>query len=88
MSHTQYADLINRLKRAHGHLATIVTMIETDRDGLAIVQQMQAVIGALEKAKAALIADHIEHHLEEIVGPLPRDARERLASLGKIAKYL
>ena len=49
---------------------------------------MQAVIGAMEKAKGALVADHIEHHLEEIVGPLPKEARDKLAGLGRLAKYL
>lgn len=86
--HMHDKSLLNRLKRAQGHLATIVKMIEDDRDGLEVVQQMQAVIGALEKAKAAIIADHIEHHLEDIVGPLPRETRDKLASLSQIAKYL
>ncbi|MBP6545467.1 MAG: metal-sensing transcriptional repressor [Phenylobacterium sp.] len=86
--HTHDKDLLNRLKRAQGHLATIIRMIEQDRDGLEIAQQMQAVIGAMEKAKGALVADHIEHHLEEIVGPLPKEAREKLAGLGRLAKYL
>lgn len=88
MSHTHDKELMNRLKRAQGHLATIVRMIEENRDGLEIAQQMQAVIGALEKAKGALVADHIEHHLEDIVGPLSREAREKLANLGQLAKYL
>ncbi|MBP7648937.1 MAG: metal-sensing transcriptional repressor [Phenylobacterium sp.] len=86
--HTHDKDLLNRLKRAQGHLATIIRMIEQDRDGLEIAQQMQAVIGAMEKAKGALVADHIEHHLEEIVGPLPKEARDKLAGLGRLAKYL
>ncbi len=88
MSHANSPELINRLKRAQGHLATIVRMVEDGRDGLLIAQQMLAVIKAVEKAKSVLIADHIEHHLESVVGPLPREARERLASLGDIAKYL
>ena len=88
MSHANSPELINRLKRAQGHLATIVRMVEEGRDGLVIAQQMQAVIKAVEKAKSVLIADHIEHHLEAIVGPLPREARDRLATLGDIAKYL
>jgi len=86
--HTHDKAMQNRLKRAQGHLGTIIRMIEDNRDGLEIVQQMKAVIGALEKAKTAIVADHIEHHLEEIVGPLPREARDKLASLGEIAKYL
>lgn len=88
MSHVDNFDLRNRLKRAQGHLATIVRMVEEGRDGLDIAQQMQAVVKALEKAKTVLITDHIEHHLEEITGPLPREARQRLAELGEIARYL
>ena len=88
MSHANNPELINRLKRAQGHLATIVRMVEDGRDGLVIAQQMQAVIKAVEKAKSVLIADHIEHHLEAVVGPLPREARDRLAGLNDIVKYL
>jgi DNA-binding FrmR family transcriptional regulator len=88
MSHANNPDLVNRLKRAQGHFATILKMVEEGRDGIAIAQQMQAVIKALEKAKTVLIIDHIEHHLEAVAGPLPREMRERLAGFGEIAKYL
>lgn len=88
MSHTDNRDLLNRLKRAQGHLATIVRMVEENRDGLAIAQQMQAVVGALEKAKGVLVADHIEHHLEEAMGPLSKEVRDELLRLSKLAKYL
>jgi len=88
MSHTASPELMKRLKRAQGHLAKIVKMIEDNRDGLEIAQQLQAVIGALDKAKSVLVTDHIEHHLEDVVGPLSREAREKLARLGDLAKYL
>lgn len=88
MSHADNQDLLNRLKRAQGHLATIVRMVEAHDDGLATAQQMQAVIGALEKAKALLVSDHIEHHLEEAIGPLTKEARAELSRLSQLAKYL
>jgi DNA-binding FrmR family transcriptional regulator len=88
LSHAHNADLMNRLKRAQGHLATIIRMIEDNRDGLETAQQLQAVVSALEKAKTVLVADHIEHHLEEVVGPLTREAREKLGKLTDLAKYL
>lgn len=88
MSHVTDKQLINRLRRAHGHLATIITMIESNRDGLEIAQQMRAVVAALEKAKAVLITDHIQHHLEEAVGPLSDETKLKLAHLGDIAKLL
>lgn len=88
MSHADDKRLQNRLRRANGHLATIVEMIEANRDGLEIAQQMQAVIAALEKAKTLLITDHIEHHLEELAGPLSPETRDKLARLGDLAKFL
>jgi DNA-binding FrmR family transcriptional regulator len=88
MSHAKNPDLMNRLKRAQGHLATILKMIEDERDGLETAQQLQAVINALDKAKTVLVTDHIEHHLEDVVGPLSREAREKLGRLTDLAKYL
>jgi DNA-binding FrmR family transcriptional regulator len=59
-----------------------------ERDGLETAQQLQAVISALDKAKTVLVTDHIENHLEDVVGPRSREAREKLARLTDLAKYL
>lgn len=88
MSHANNPDILRRLRRAEGHLAAIVRMVEEGRDALAIAQQMQAVVKAVENAKAMLVMDYIDHHLEEIAGPMPREARERVAGLREIARYL
>lgn len=88
MSHAANPDLLNRLKRAHGHLAKIIEMVAEGRDGLAIAQQMQAVVAALDKTKTLIVSDHIEHHLEDMIGPLPSAVRNDLAKLGDLAKYL
>ncbi|MBS0331446.1 MAG: metal-sensing transcriptional repressor [Proteobacteria bacterium] len=88
MSHANNPELLNRLKRAQGHLAKIIQMIEGERDGLEIAQQLQAVVSALDKAKTVLVTDHIENHLEDVVGPLSREAREKLSRLTDLAKYL
>jgi len=88
MSHANNQALMNRLKRAQGHLAAILKMVEENRDALEAAQQLQAVIAALEKAKTILVTDHIEHHLEEVVGPLSKEARETLGKLSDLAKYL
>lgn len=88
MSHAANPDLLNRLKRAHGHLGKIIEMVAEGRDGMQIAQQMQAVVSALDKTKTLIVTDHIEHHLEEIVGPLSREARDQLVRLGDLAKYL
>ena len=88
MSHAANPDLLNRLKRAQGHLGKIIEMLAEGRDGLDIAQQMQAVVAALDKAKTLIVTDHIEHHLEDLIGPLPGALRSDLAKLGALAKYL
>ena len=88
MTHAANPHLLNRLKRAQGHLGKIIAMIADGRDGLEIAQQMQAVVAALDKAKTLIVADHIEHHLEALIGPLPGALRADLAKLGVLAKYL
>jgi uncharacterized protein len=60
-THTSHPDIIKRLKRAHGHLNSVITMLEEDRPCLDITQQLQAVESALSNAKKLLIHDHIDH---------------------------
>lgn len=88
MSHANDPEILKRLRRAEGHLATVVRMVAEGRDGLLIAQQMQAVIKALEKGKQMLIHDHIDHHLGEMTGPLPAEVRQKLARFREITKYL
>lgn len=88
MSHATDKDLVNRLKRANGHLASIVTMIEENRSALDVAQQLQAVVAALDKAKSKLVAHHIEHHLTETLGDLSPEVQGKLAELSELAKYL
>lgn len=88
MSHANNPDILKRLRRAEGHLATVVRMVEEGRDGLQIAQQLQAVAKALEKAKQILILDHIDHHLTALAAPLPAEARARLDEFREITKYL
>ncbi len=88
MSHVNDPEIHKRLRRAEGHLSTVVKMVAEGRDGLAIVQQMQAVIGALEKAKQLLIVDHIDHHLGGGDEGLTPKMREKLAVFREITKYL
>jgi DNA-binding FrmR family transcriptional regulator len=44
-------DVVNRLKRAEGHIRTIVEMIEANRECLDVAQQLQAVEKAIQNAK-------------------------------------
>jgi DNA-binding FrmR family transcriptional regulator len=56
--------IAKRLKRANGHLETIIEMIEEGRPCAEIAQQLSAVEGAIGSAKTALIRDHLGHGLK------------------------
>jgi len=87
-THTSHPDIVKRLRRAEGHLKTIVDMIEQERPCLDIAQQLHAVEKAIGNAKKALIHDHIDHCLERSVGPAPRAARAPFEEFKEISKYL
>jgi uncharacterized protein len=88
MLHASHPEIVNRLKRAEGHLRSIVEMIENGRVCLDIAQQLHAVEKAVANAKRTLIHDHLNHCLEQVVGPMPRGTRGPIEEFKEITKYL
>jgi len=86
--HQTHPEIVRRLRRAEGHLRSIIDMIETQRPCLDIAQQLQAVEKAIAQAKKTLIHDHIENCLEQAVGPLARNQRSPVDEFKAITKYL
>lgn len=86
--HQSHPEIVKRLKRANGHLRSVIEMIETGRPCLDISQQLHAVEKAIGQAKRTLIQDHLDHCLEETVGPLPRQQRRSIDEFKEITKYL
>ena len=86
--HQTHPEIVKRLRRAEGHLRSIIDMIETQRPCLDVAQQLQAVEKAISQAKKTLIHDHIENCLEQAVGPLARDQRGPVDEFKAITKYL
>lgn len=86
--HETHPAIVKRLKRADGHLRKVIEMIEAGRPCLDIAQQLQAVESAIGQAKKTLIQDHLDHCLDEVAGPLPREQREVVDAFKAIAKYL
>ena len=86
-THISHPAIIKRLKRASGHLASILTMLEEERPCVEIAQQLQAVESAINSAKKTLIHDHIGHCLDHVA-----DARGGAQGVVEefkiIAKYL
>jgi len=86
--HATHPEIAKRLKRAEGHLRSIVEMIEAGRPCVDIAQQLHAVEKAVCQAKKTLIHDHIDQCLEQAAGPVPRDQRGPIEEFKAITKYL
>jgi len=83
-----HSAIARRLKRANGHLETIIEMLEQDKSCAEIAQQLQAVESAIENAKKALIHDHISHGLERSFKSTGSKGQAALRDFKLIAKYL
>lgn len=81
-------DIVKRLKRAEGHLRSIVTMLEDGRECLDIAQQMQAVERAIASAKKTLVHDHIDRCLEQAAHEPSRTANDLIREFKEVTKYL
>jgi DNA-binding FrmR family transcriptional regulator len=79
---------MKRLKRAEGHLRSIVEMIDSGRSCVEIAQQLHAVEKAIANAKRTLIHDHIDHCLEAAAGSVSREQRTHIGEFKEITKYL
>ena len=80
--HATHPALIARLRRAHGHLRSVIEMIEDGKPCLEIAQQLQAVEKAVTNAKRTLIHDHVDHCLDGETSEADR------AEMKAIARYL
>ncbi|MGH6924876.1 MAG: metal-sensing transcriptional repressor [Propylenella sp.] len=86
MKHATHPGIVVRLKRAHGHLASVISMFEEGRPCLDLAQQLHAVESAVSNAKRELIHDHIENCLDERGDRAGQ--RETLKEFKALAKYL
>ena len=85
--HETHPAIVKRLKRAAGHLAGVIEMIEAGRSCLDLAQQLQAVEAAITNAKRTLIHDHLDHCLDDAAG-VARDQHAFIDEFKQITKYL
>lgn len=90
MSHTHetHPQIIKRLKRAGGHLQSVIGMIEAGRDCVDVAQQLYAVEKAVSEAKKTLIRDHLDHCLNDATGDLPEPQKAAVAAFRDITRYI
>ena len=86
--HLSHPEIVQRLKRAEGHLRSTIAMIEGGHPCLELAQQLHAVEKAVANAKRTLIHDHIDHCIEHATGGPPVEARRAIEEFKEITKYL
>lgn len=71
---------VNRLRRAHGQLAAVITAVEQDTHCRDIVNQLAAVSKALDRAGILIISSALKECLNDPAseGSAERDELERL----------
>ncbi len=86
--HTSHPKVVNRLKRAGGHLQNVIAMIDAGQPCLDVAQQLHAVERAISAAKKALIHDHLDHCLIHALEGQTPATRSAMDEFKDIAKYL
>ncbi|MGW0038278.1 metal-sensitive transcriptional regulator [Gordonia sp. NPDC003376] len=73
--------VLNRLRRAHGQLAGVISMIEAGRDCKDVVTQLAAVSKALDRAGFKIVATGLRECLagdDASKEPMTQDELEKL----------
>lgn len=65
--HPVDADLVKRLRRASGHLESVLKMVEEDRSCTDVLQQLTAVVSALNGSRVALLKSHMNKCLKPVL---------------------
>ena len=72
--------VLNRLRRAHGQLAGVISMIESGRDCTEVVTQLAAVSRALDRAGFKIVASGMRQCLTAGDGgsPMTEEQMEKM----------
>ena len=81
--HPSHPETEVRLKRASGHLNKVVEMVHQGRGCTDILQQLSAVISALESCRVTLLQDHIQTCITPVV---PASSRHIVKDLELVIK--
>ncbi len=83
LSPTKKQAILNRLKTARGHLDGIIKLVEDDTYCVAVIKQIAAVRGALDRVSRIELENHLEHCVVEQI----QDG-EAAAALAEVAEIL
>lgn len=82
MKYPRHASCVKRLARIEGQIRGVARMIEDERYCMDVVVQLRAARGALRVVEQEVLADHVEHCIEDaIAGGDADDQRSKVAEL-------
>ena len=84
-------DVMRRLQRAEGQLRGVMAMLESGRDCVDVLTQLQAVRAALLRVESEVLKDHLDHCvMGAMTGDDPAErkakASELIALLGRASR--
>ena len=77
-SHAHTKAVLNRMSRLIGHLESIKTMVEQNRDCSEVLIQLSAVKSAINGVSKIILKDHMEHCIVDAVRENDQEALEQL----------
>lgn len=82
MDTTHTADVVQRLKSIEGHVGGIIRMAEDGAYCIDLIQQVQAVHGALDKVSGLILDNHLQSCVTTAIrGEDPADRERVLAEI-------
>ena len=82
--------IITRMKRANGHLAHVIRMMEEGSDCESVLTQLAAVNKALEAVALGLLDEHLKHCVADAAtegGPVAEEKiREASAAIARLVR--
>jgi uncharacterized protein len=87
MTKADLAPIIARLRRAEGHLASLIAMAGEGRNCLELAQQLHAVERAIASTKRELVHARIDTCLTA-AATTPAQAKSLLSEVRSLGKYL
>ncbi|MBR2535550.1 MAG: metal-sensing transcriptional repressor [Hyphomicrobium sp.] len=88
MGPARHVSIANRLRRAEGHIRSLVSMIDSGRDCVELAQQLHAIEAAIANAKRELVHAHLSHCLDGALNNGTMSSEQAITEMRALTKYL
>lgn len=84
-NHVSHKETLTRIKRASGHLRKVESMVAQGEECVELLQQLSAVISALESCRVTLLQDHFRTCIAPALAPDSKHLVDELETVIKRA---